>query len=340
MTDLQQRIRQQVQGAMQLHVAFVGVSGGLFDALGDDALSAAELADRAGCDLGYVVRWADAAYAFELLDADDPNGEPRFRATELGRGFATAATPSLLPAAVSTVLGGHMAERAATLLRSGERPGEVVLEERPSVVPLFGPMLERTFGPLFDAQVLPNVPIFAESDARAGLAVDLGCGNGWYLRRLCKRYQNLRGVGLDAIEENIAQASQRAQEEGLGERLRFQAGDLHHFTVEEPATLIAMNRALHHVWSERDDVFASLSEHLAPGGSAVIWEPAWPADRASLRQPARRGMAFQNLSEHIQGNHFLQPQQIADALRAAGLEPTIHLLADGNEAVVVGTKKR
>ena len=36
----------------------------------------------------------------------------------------------------------HMAERAAELMRSGERPGEQVLSERQTILPWFGPMLE------------------------------------------------------------------------------------------------------------------------------------------------------------------------------------------------------
>jgi len=335
----QQRIGEQVQAAMQLQIAFIGISGGLFDALEAGALSAASLAERAGCDRGYVSRWADAAFAFELLALSGTGQSPRFALTELGRACCGSAGSSLIPAAVGSMLGAHMAERAASLLRSGEQPGEAVLTERASFAPLFGPMLERRFAPMFDAHVVDHVPVFAQIDARGGIAVDLGCGNGWYLRRLCRRFGRLHGVGLDAMEQNIALANAAAQAEGLGDRLRFQAGDLHHFSIDEPVALIAMNRSLHHVWTERDNVFAIISEHLEPSGSAVIWEPAWPADRQSLRQPARRAMAFQNLAEHVQGNHFIEPQQIAEALEAAGLQSTIHLLCDDNEAVVVGTKR-
>ncbi len=49
-------------------------------------------------------------------------------------------------------------------------------------------------------------------------------------------------------------------------------------------------------------------------------------------------MAFQNLSEHVQGNHFLRPEEIAGAFREAGLEPSIQLFAEGREAVVTGHK--
>ena len=156
----------------------------------------------------------------------------------------------------------------------------------------------------------PTLAIFAEVDAKGGLAVDLGCGNGWYLRKLAARWDRLRGIGLDGFAANVDQARALADAEGLGDRLEFREGDLHHFTVDEPASLIAMNRALHHV-----------------------------SDPSTLRShPRLRGMAFQNLAEHVQGNHFLQPEEIAAELTKAGLEPTVYRFVEGTEAVVVGRK--
>jgi SAM-dependent methyltransferase len=335
--ELRARVMQGAQGAALLHVAYVGVTNALFEALSRRGpMSPSELAEEAGRSPGYVARWCDAAYAFELIDEV---GEGRFETSPLGEAFRPSVDGSLMPMAVQTVLGAHMAERAAGLMVTGERPGEKVLEERETVLPWFGPMLEATFGPLFEQMVLPAVPVFEEVNARGGLAVDLGCGNGWYLRKLAARESRLRGIGLDAFEPNILNARRRAEDEGLSARLAFRVGDLHDFAVDEPADLIAMNRALHHVWNEKENVFRILREHLKPGGFAVIWEPAWPDSRAALRDPKMRGMAFQNLAEHVQGNHFLRPEAIAAELDGSGFDPEIHRVADGREAVVVGRKR-
>ncbi|MGM0576842.1 MAG: class I SAM-dependent methyltransferase [Myxococcota bacterium] len=334
--DLRQEAMRAAQGALMLDIAFIGAADGLFEALAEHfaGLDAEALAEAAGMDPGYVARWCDAAYAFGLLDADGD----RFRATPLGRAFDPHAPGTLMPFSVQAVLSGHMAERASHFMRTGERPGESVLAEREGILPMFGPMLEATFGPMFEQQILPGVDVFREVDRRGGLAVDLGCGNGWFLRRLARGCPHLRGVGLDAFEESIDQAERLAERDGVADRLSFQRGDLHHFTIDEPVDLIAMNRALHHVWDEKDNVFRILREHLKPGGAAVIWEPAWPADRVALRTPARRPVAFQNLAEHVQGNHFLRPAEIEDGFRAAGMEAETRLFADGREAVVVGRR--
>ena len=322
------------QGAMSLNLAFIGISGGLFDALAAGAATPGDIATRAGADEAYVRRWSEAAFAFGLLDQADGV----YSLTELGAAFRPSAPDSLMPFAVQSVLGAHMSERVATLLRTGERPGEKVLGERPSILPWFGPMLEASFGTFFERQILPALEVFRALDARGGVAVDLGCGNGWYLRKLAARYPHVRGVGLDGFDENIRLATEAAEREGLSARLSFRAGDIHDFTIGEPVSLIAMNRALHHVWDRKEQVFAKLRDALAPGGSAVIWEPRWPDDLATLLDPGRRALAYQNLGEHVQGNHFLRPAEIESAMRAAGLSPQTFLYADGAEAVVVGAR--
>jgi trans-aconitate methyltransferase len=328
-----QQLRQQVQGALSLDIAFIGVTNGLFRALYHLGRATTEaLATAAKMDQGYVQRWCEAAYAYGQLE----ESEGSWVLSEMGAALRPDAPSTLMATAVGAALAAHMAERAAALMRTGERPGESALAERETILPWFGAMMEANFRQLFEEVVCPAVPVFAEMDARGGLAVDLGCGNGWYLRALAHRYGNLHGLGLDGFAENVAQAQAHAQREGLSERLHFAQGSIQAFQQEGTVDLIAMNRSLHHVWSEKEKVFAIFREHLKPGGSVVIWEPAWPADIRSLRDPARRSMAFQNLSEHVQGNHFLQPEEIAAQFRQVGMESKAYFFANGNEAVIVG----
>ncbi len=226
---------------------------------------------------------------------------------------------------------------AAQVERDGHQPGEGVLSERPVLAEFFGPMLETRYGALFRAKILDALPLFADVDARGGLVVDLGCGNGWYLRALAERFPRLRGLGLDGMPQNIDGAVALAQARGVDDRLAFQLGDLHGLSVDEPVSAFVMNRALHHVWDGRRALLEAMVSRLEPGGSVVIWEPRWPDERAALRSPALRPMAWQNLAEHVQGNRFLRPAEIEAEYRAVGLEARTLLFAGGNEAVVVGT---
>ena len=61
--------------------------------------------------------------------------------------------------------------------------------------------------------------------AAGGVAVDLGCGSGWYIRKLVARFPHVRGIGLDGFEENVRQAAAAAEREGLSARLSFRDGE-------------------------------------------------------------------------------------------------------------------
>ncbi|MDH5445028.1 MAG: class I SAM-dependent methyltransferase [Gammaproteobacteria bacterium] len=335
--EIRQEIMRRTQGALFLNIAYIGIVNHLFTVLQKlGSATAAELASESDMDAAYVNRWCDSAYAFELLDEVEAG---LFTLSELGGQFLPDIPGSLMPFAVNAVLGAHMAERAAELMPSGERPGERVLAERKTVLPWFGPMLEGMFGPFLESDIIPNVPAYQEVDARQGLAVDLGCGNGWYLRGLAKRLPNLRGIGLDGFDENIRQASELAEQAGIADRVSFKPGDINHFGITEQADLIAMNRALHHVWDQKENVFRIMKEHLKPDGVVIIWEPNWPEQRSLLREPGRRGMAFQNLSEHVQGNHFLRPDEIVGEFERVGMQAEVYLFGDDREAVVVGRNR-
>ncbi|MDH5178945.1 MAG: methyltransferase domain-containing protein [Gammaproteobacteria bacterium] len=334
--EIRQKVMGYTQGTALLNIAYIGIVNRLFEKLAKTGpLTASDLAQQAGVDKGYVVRWCDTGYAFDLLDETD---DGLFSLTEAGHMFLPDVPGTLMPFAVGAVLGTHMAERAAGLMPGGERPGEKVLGERGTVLPWFGPMLEKMFGPFLDNEIIPNVPVYQEVDARGGLAVDLGCGNGWYLRTLARRLPQLRAIGLDGFGENIRQANAMAEAEAMAGRVSFREGDIYNFSIDEKADLIAMNRALHHVWDQKEKVFSILAKHLKDDGVVIIWEPNWPVMRSRLREPDKRMMAFQNLSEHVQGNHFLRPEEIADQFRAVGLEPEVYLFGNDRESVVVGRK--
>ena len=67
--DLRQRVMAQTQGALLLNVAYFGIVNGLFESMAMHGKSSpAQLAEATQRDLGYLTRWCDTAYAFELLD--------------------------------------------------------------------------------------------------------------------------------------------------------------------------------------------------------------------------------------------------------------------------------
>ncbi|MGC8528699.1 MAG: class I SAM-dependent methyltransferase [Leptospirillia bacterium] len=331
--EVARQLRMQSQGAMSLNVAFIGIVSNLFEALhllGEATIDA--LAKESGMDTLYVRRWAEAAYAFGYLDLVAEH----YKLTFSGNLMRPSHPETQFNIPIGALLSAHMADRAAELMLTGERPGEKVLTERKNILPWFGAMLEASFSGIFEKEICPSIKIFSDIDQRGGTVVDLGCGNGWYLRSLARRCQSIRGIGLDGFEENVRRARNLAKKEGLDRRLSFDVGDIKTFSHTGTADIIAMNRALHHVWDEKETVFRILKDHLKPDGAVVIWEPAWPQKIQDLREPRRRPLAVQNLGEHVQGNHLLRPEEIVDAFRAVGMKSEVSLFGEGTEAVIVG----
>lgn len=334
LAETHEQLRKAASRTTILRLAFIGLTDGLLAPLdGDGPLSAEKLADRTDTDPIYVARWLEAAYAFELVDAD---GES-FELTELGRSFLPDVPGTLMPLAIQSVLSARLADRLSELVRSGEQPGEEILGEFDNVTPWFGRMLEAKFRPYFHEHVLPSLELFERLDSKGGRVLDLGCGNGWYLRALLDEYEGLSGVGVDTMTESIEDARRATDETGLDDRLEFEQADLTTYRPDDTFDAVVLNRTLHHVWDHRDEVFATVEAALADQGHLVAWEPAWPETREALREPERQMLGMRNLAEHAMGNRLLVPEEIGDAFEARAFEVEIRRL-DAVETLIVGRR--
>ena len=147
-----ERIQEWFAGAAAASAAFAGVAHGLFARLAEGGpLTAAELAEKAAVDPGYCARWCEVAFAYGFLE----------RAGD-GWALSDAARSFLVPgsaryaggAFVNLMLLGSFGVRFAECLGTGDVPGEGLFAERPIFAPLFGPMLEGNFRPVFEKGVL------------------------------------------------------------------------------------------------------------------------------------------------------------------------------------------
>jgi SAM-dependent methyltransferase len=91
-------------------------------------------------------------------------------------------------------------------------------------------------------------------------ALDLGCGDGTFLRTLCHQVSGVTGCGVDISPEAIADGVQRTREERLDDRVRL--------FVEDISMLARVPEGLEGV--EVATVFFVLHELLADGRDRVI----------------------------------------------------------------------
>lgn len=111
-----------------------------------------------------------------------------------------------------------------------------------------------------------------EAQLKAGAKVaDVGCGHGHSTLIMAKAYPKSRFWGFDYHAESIQAAQDRAQQDGLGDRVTFQVASAKGYP-KESFDLICFFDCLHDMG---DPVGAAkhAAQSLAPGGTVMLVEP-------------------------------------------------------------------
>jgi 2-polyprenyl-3-methyl-5-hydroxy-6-metoxy-1,4-benzoquinol methylase len=234
----------------------------LFDAMADgQPLSSKQLAEKAELSERYVREWLGAMTTAEFVEYD-PAARTYRLPPEHAAWLTRAAVPQNLAAAMQWfgVLGAVEDEVVDAFhhgrgvpYASYKRFGEVMAEES-----------NQTTVSALDEHIVPLVPGL-EDRLRAGIRVaDVGCGRGWALMHLAKRFPASTFVGLDLLDSQIADATLRADDLGL-KNITFRAVDV--TTWHEPSAydLITTFDAVHDQ-ARPDLVLANIRRALKPDG--------------------------------------------------------------------------
>lgn len=133
---------------------------------------------------------------------------------------------------------------------------------------------ERLFADHTDTIVAALAPLLNSQPSIRLLEV--GCGPGFYSRRLAARFPFVQAMGVDTSERLLAHARLRAHRAKLENCsfLRADAGDLRtslDLHVSQADAAIASRLFL--ILSQRDRVLSSIFETLRPGGVFFVAEP-------------------------------------------------------------------
>ena len=131
----------------------------------------------------------------------------------------------------------------------------------------------RAMANIWAPEVVRRTPV--PRDARDML--DIGGSHGLYAVALCRRYPRLRAVILD-LPEAVAQAAPLLAQEGMGERVVHQAGDvLTDDLGTEAWDLVFMAQLAHHFDGPTNRELAQrVARALRPGGVFVIQDAVRP----------------------------------------------------------------
>ncbi|MEX2531250.1 MAG: class I SAM-dependent methyltransferase [Gemmatimonadota bacterium] len=122
--------------------------------------------------------------------------------------------------------------------------------------------------------------VLEELGVLSGPLVDVGCGTGWFLRRVAESHPGTACVGVDLSAGMVARAREAAESEGLA-GVCFLEGDWENeetlgrvaAALPTPAAAVTCISAFHYF---RDPVaaLAGMRRILAPGGRVILVERA------------------------------------------------------------------
>jgi SAM-dependent methyltransferase len=132
--------------------------------------------------------------------------------------------------------------------------------------------------------------------------LDFGCGDGTFLRHLCRHNTECKGYGIDISEAAIAEGQARLKRDGLEERISLSVLDVTKIEAL-PESLKSIDAAtiffvLHEVlFSGEESVIRLLQAYkkLFPGVPLIVFEACLPEPDEMRKKP---GMAIQYLLQH------------------------------------------
>ena len=277
------------------------------------------LADGLGTDPHYTDVLCRTAFAFELLERE---GDGWRMAAHMDTILGDPASAFYLgrAAKVHLTLGGEDYPDLADRLRRGrvvpyqDHSDALIAEVADSL---------RSLPRMFVDLVLPRLPDLDARLADGARVLDLGCGAGWAIVELAKRYPTSRVDGGDIEPRSVELARERIVQHGLTDRCSARLLGSDGLIDDSRYDVITMFLVVHEILPRlKDRVLASVARALAPGGSLVIFDEAYPETDLALRTMPSRFAAVAQWFELTWGNRIDTGADLRARCARAGLSLT------------------
>ncbi len=300
----------------------------LWTALGDQALTAKQLAKQLACDLRALTMLLDAVVALQLLE----KGDGRYSVPPVLRGWLVEGGPE-------TVL--PMLQHASNVLRGWSQlawtaKGGVPMP-RPSSIR--GPAADRAS--FIAAMHTVSGPMADDLVARLGppkfrRLLDVGGASGTWTVAFLRAEPSATATIFD-LPDAIGQARERLTGTEYGSRVTLAAGDFYVDDLPDGADFAWVSAICHqHSRRHNRELFAKVCKALSPGGRIAIRDVVMEPCRTQPRDGAL--FAINMLVNTDTGGTFTFEEYAAD-LQAAGFEnPQLAVKHEAMNSVVVASK--
>jgi SAM-dependent methyltransferase len=274
------------------------------------------LAAELGTDPGYTDILCQTAFAFEFLEREG-DGWRMAPHMDAILGDADSAFYLGRAAKVHLMLGGEDYPDTVARMRTGRvvpygNHGDPLIQE-------IGDSL-RSLPRMFVDLVVPRLPSLGARLTAGARVLDLGCGAGWAIVELANRYPASRVDGVDIEPRSIDLARERIIDQGLADRCSARLLGPNGLTDEARYDVITMFLVVHEIEPElKDIVLAAAARALAPGGSLVVFDEAYPETDGAMRTMPSRFTVVAQWYEATWGNRMDTAAELRARCSRAGL---------------------
>ena len=265
---------------------------GVFDALGDDALTAAALADRLDADPEGVRRLADFLAVQGYLDASGGG----YRRTEMTRRWLTDEEGTNMGpwfAFWQELVFPFWREQLETAVRTGG-PDQSFYDWLGDDADQWA-VAQRGFKSAASL-LAPEVVDAASIPAGAERLLDVGGGHGQYAMAFAERHPGLSATVFD-LPEALGVAREDAAAAGLGDRVTVRGGDYETDDVGSGYDVVLLFNVVHaHDAAEVRALLERAADALAPGGRLLVLDQLEGTARLPV---AKAGLAFVALTYFV-----------------------------------------
>ncbi len=261
-------------GALDLLSIYLGDRLGLYAAIKQGAVTAEELARRAGIHPRYAREWLEQQAVTGILSVAGTGQDAHSRVYSLSAGYAEALTDpdslysvvplaracvsiaQTLPAVVEAYKSGGGVPWSAYGVDGIEAQGDF---NRPWIVQLL------------TSEYLPAIPDVHRrlSSAPPARVAEIACGVGWAGVSIARAYPSVRVDAFDLDDLSLRLAREHAARYGVQDRVRFQRADSTNVSEEEAYDLVLMIEALHDL-PRPVETLAAMRRMTVAGGAVIV----------------------------------------------------------------------
>jgi len=159
---------------------------------------------------------------------------------------------------------------------------------------------------------------------RYRMVLDIGCGDGAFLREVCRNVPDCEGVGLDLSPEAVAAGNQSLRKEGLSGRIRLHVGDAMNIGglrselkgVDAATTFFVLHELCDNEANARALQFLRSFHETLPGIPFYVIETVRPDAKQMRKRP---GPAIEYFLFHdLSGQHPVGREALQRLFRTAG----------------------